>query len=56
MKKFKIITNIFPLILIGTIIVLFPIFAFMTIDRIKKQKEQNINLLLEKGTALIRAL
>ncbi|EIM63288.1 ATP-binding protein [Desulfobacter postgatei] len=55
MKKIKITTNIPPLILIGTIIVLFPIFAFMTIDRINKQKEQSINLLLEKGTALIRA-
>lgn len=55
MKKIKITTNIPPLILIGTIIVLFPIFAFMTIDRINKQKEQSINLLFEKGTALIRA-
>ena len=55
MKKIKITTNIPPLILIGTIIVLFPIFAFMTIDRINKQKEHSINLLLEKSTALIRA-
>lgn len=55
MKKIKSTTNIPPLILIGTIIVLFPIFAFMTIDRINKQKEHSINLLLEKGTALIRA-
>jgi len=55
MNKFKITTEIPPLILIGTIIVLFPIFAFMTIDRINKQKTQSIRLLFEKSTALIRA-
>jgi len=55
MNKFKITTEIPPLILIGTIIVLFPIFAFMTMDRINKQKTQSIRLLFEKSTALIRA-
>lgn len=55
MNKFNITSGIPPLILIGTIIVLFPIFAFMTIDRINKQKDQSIKLLLEKSTALIRA-
>lgn len=55
MKKIRFTTGIPPLILIGTIIVLFPIFAFMTIDRINKQKSQSIKLLVEKSTALIRA-
>ncbi|WP_020586786.1 ATP-binding protein [Desulfobacter curvatus] len=55
MNKFKLTTEIPPLILIGTIIVLFPIFTFMTIDRINRQKNQNIRLLFEKSTALIRA-
>lgn len=55
MKKFKITTEIPPLILIGTIIVLFPIFTFMTIDRINRQENQSIRLLFEKSTALIRA-
>ncbi|MCP4673807.1 MAG: PAS domain-containing protein [Desulfobacula sp.] len=55
MKKLRFTTGIPPLILIGTIIVLFPIFTFMTIDRINKQKAQSIKLLLEKSTALIRA-
>ena len=55
MKKLRFTTGIPPLILIGTIIVLFPIFTFMTIDRINKQKAQSIKLLMEKSTALIRA-
>lgn len=55
MKKFKFTTGIPPLVLIGTIIVLFPIFTFMTIDRINKQKAQSIKLLIEKSTALIRS-
>ncbi|MDA3916571.1 MAG: ATP-binding protein [Deltaproteobacteria bacterium] len=55
MKNLKFTTGIPPLILIGTIIVIFPIFVFMTIDRINKQKAQSIKLLLEKSTALIRA-
>ncbi len=55
MKKIKLTTGIPPLILIGAMIVLFPIFAFMTIDRINKQKAQSIKLLVEKSTALIRA-
>jgi two-component system sensor histidine kinase HydH len=55
MNRFKITTQIPPLILIGTIIVLFPIFAFMTIDRINRQENQSIRLLFEKSTALIKA-
>ncbi|MCF6249301.1 MAG: ATP-binding protein [Desulfobacula sp.] len=55
MKKISLSTGIPPLIIIGTIIVLFPIFTYMTIDRISRQKTQSIRLLIEKSTALIRA-
>ncbi|MBT6339319.1 MAG: PAS domain-containing sensor histidine kinase, partial [Desulfobacula sp.] len=55
MKNIKFITKIPPLILIGTIIVLFPIFTYMTLDRINRQKTQSIRLLFEKSTALIKA-
>ncbi|NOX32855.1 MAG: PAS domain-containing protein [Deltaproteobacteria bacterium] len=55
MGKIKIITKIPPLVLVGTIIVLFPIFTYMTLDRINRQKIQSIRLLFEKSTALIRA-
>lgn len=43
------------MILIGTILVLFPIFMYMTMDRINKHKAQSIRLLLEKSTVLIKA-
>ncbi len=55
MKKTTITANIPPLFIIGTIIVLFPIFVFMTIDRINTQKVRSIRMLMEKSTALIRA-
>ncbi len=55
MKNIKFITKIPPLILIGTILVLFPIFTYMTMDRINRQKTQSIRLLFEKSTALIKA-
>jgi len=54
MKKILSSINIPPLILIGSVIVLFPIFTYMTLDRIHRQKNQRIELLLEKSTALIR--
>lgn len=40
---------------IGAVIVLLPIFAFMTIKNINSRKESNTRLLLEKGAALIRS-
>jgi two-component system sensor histidine kinase HydH len=55
MKKFSLTTGIPPLILIGTIIVLFPIFTYMTLDHLNRQKINNTRLLLEKSSALIRA-
>ena len=44
-----------PWILIGAVAVLLPIFTFMTIENINRQKEKSIQLLLEKGAALIRS-
>ncbi len=55
MKNIIFPTKIPPLILIGTIIVLFPIFTYMTLDRINRHKAQSIRLLVEKSTALVKA-
>ncbi len=44
-----------PWVLIGSVAVLFPIFAFMTIENINRQKEKSMQLLIEKGAALIRS-
>lgn len=43
-----------PLFLIGVLLILLPIFTFMTLDRLEKQKEFFTQRLLEKGTSLIR--
>jgi two-component system sensor histidine kinase HydH len=48
-------TKIPPFILIGTIIVLFPIFTYMTLDRVTRHKAQSTRLLFEKSMALIKA-
>jgi two-component system sensor histidine kinase HydH len=42
-------------IFIGAVIVLFPIFAFITMQNIHRTSFQNTRLLLEKGAALIRS-
>jgi two-component system sensor histidine kinase HydH len=44
-----------PWVLIGAVAVLLPIFAFMTIQSVNREKEFATRLLLEKGAALIRA-
>lgn len=44
-----------PVIIIGTIAVLFPIFIFFVFQNIKRQKEHTRYLLLEKSAALIRS-
>jgi two-component system sensor histidine kinase HydH len=41
--------------LIGAVAVLLPIFTFMTIENINRQKKKSIHLILEKGAALIRS-
>ena len=48
-------TGVPPWIFIGAAAVLLPIFTFMTISNIQRQKESSIRLLLEKGAALIRS-
>ena len=44
-----------PWIFMGAVMVLFPIFAFMTLQNITRQKENSFRLLMEKGAALIRS-
>jgi len=44
-----------PWIFMGAVVVLFPIFAFMTLQNITRQKENSFRLLVEKGAALIRS-
>ncbi|MBN1847790.1 MAG: PAS domain-containing protein [Deltaproteobacteria bacterium] len=44
-----------PWIIIGSVIVLVPIFVFWTLDNLQRQKEATTLLLLEKGAALIRS-
>ena len=48
-------TGVQPWVLIGAVAVLLPIFTFMTIENINRQKKKSIQLLLEKGAALIRS-
>jgi len=44
-----------PWFIIGALAVLLPIFIFMTLDNIDKQKTYTTKLLVEKGAALIRS-
>ncbi|NNL78283.1 MAG: PAS domain-containing protein [Desulfobacterales bacterium] len=44
-----------PWVLIGAVAVLLPIFTYITLENINRQKEKSIHLLLEKGAALIRS-
>ena len=55
LKNIKFLTNVPPWIFVGAVAVLFPIFAYMTIENINRQKENNARLLIEKGAALIRS-
>ncbi|MCP4671269.1 MAG: PAS domain-containing protein [Desulfobacula sp.] len=43
-----------PLLFVGILLILLPIFTFMTFDRLKKQKEFIVERYLEKGISLIR--
>jgi two-component system sensor histidine kinase HydH len=52
-KKFW--TGVPPWVLIGSVAVLLPIFTFMTVENVHREKEFTTRLLLEKGAALIRA-
>jgi two-component system sensor histidine kinase HydH len=59
MKKINEKTNwwvgISPWIILGAVLVLTPLFVFMTLANINRQKENTTKLLLEKGAALIRS-
>ncbi|SCY88505.1 ATP-binding protein [Desulfoluna spongiiphila] len=44
-----------PWIFIGAVVVLLPISSWVTFDKIKRQRENSIQLLIEKGAALIRS-
>lgn len=54
-KNTKFWTGVPPWIFIGAAAVLLPIFAFMTITNVQRQKESSTRLMLEKGAALIRS-
>ena len=54
-KNTKSWTRVSPWVLIGAVAILLPIFTFMTIENINRQKEKSTHLLLEKGAALIRS-
>jgi len=44
-----------PWILLGAMTLLVPLFAFMTVENINRQKQNSTRMLLEKGAALIRS-
>jgi two-component system sensor histidine kinase HydH len=44
-----------PWIIIGAVVILVPLFIFMTLENISRQEEQTTRLLVEKGAALIRS-
>ncbi|MCF8068279.1 MAG: PAS domain-containing protein [Desulfobacterales bacterium] len=48
-------TGVPPWLFIGAVLILFPIFAYMTMENINSQKKNAARLLLEKGAALIRS-
>ena len=47
--------NIPPWIILGAVLILVPLFVFMTLQSINRQKENTTKLLVEKGAALIRS-
>jgi two-component system sensor histidine kinase HydH len=54
-KDMKFWTAVPPWVLLGAVAVLVPIFAFMTVQNIHREKEFTTRLLVEKGAALIRS-
>jgi hypothetical protein len=44
-----------PWLIIGAVVILVPVFIFMTIENINRQKKQTTRLLVGKGAALIRS-
>ena len=44
-----------PWLIIGAVVIFVPVFIFMTVENINRQREQTTRLLVEKGAALIRS-
>jgi len=44
-----------PWVIVGAVLILTPIFVFMTLESLNRQKENTTRLLVEKGAALIRS-
>jgi two-component system sensor histidine kinase HydH len=44
-----------PWLIIGAVVILVPVFIFLTLENINRQKDQTTRLLVEKGAALIRS-
>jgi two-component system, NtrC family, sensor histidine kinase HydH len=51
----KSLVGIPPWVILGAVLILVPIFFFLTLDSINRQRESTIDLLKEKGAALIRS-
>lgn len=54
-RKDRLWAGLSPWIIIGAVAILFPIFGFIAMENIHRQKENSTRLLLEKGAALIRS-
>ncbi|MEW6671247.1 MAG: ATP-binding protein [Thermodesulfobacteriota bacterium] len=54
-KKSRFWSGVPPWILIGAVLILLPIFAYLVYENVHRQKEHSTRLLLEKGAALIRS-
>jgi two-component system sensor histidine kinase HydH len=59
MKNYRVniksLVSIPPWVIIASVLILLPIFIFMTLENINRQKENTTRLLVEKGAALIRS-
>jgi two-component system, NtrC family, sensor histidine kinase HydH len=59
MKNYRVniksLVSIPPWVIIAAVLILLPIFIFMTLENINRQKENTTRLLVEKGAALIRS-
>lgn len=54
-KTGKFLSDVPVLVFVGTLLILTPIFAYITVDNIRRQEENTEILLGEKGAALIRS-
>ena len=54
-KFTRFLTTVPPRVLAGAVVILLPLFGFMTMESINRQQDKSTQLLLEKGAALIRS-